>query len=148
MKKGEDEEEVMDKEEDKRREAAIRSIQSLQPNFKPKVLTKEQLSKFQELHRKRLQVKSKSKSKFHQKSKGTAYGTSKSHGKDLDSKDHVDTVSSTTIEYSNVPNLKSNGNNNSTLHQDNVAADSATKKRQKLFWGLDTKERWERKANM
>lgn len=116
----------------------------------------------QELHRRRLQVKS--KSKFHKKSKGTflsiynhgfyfsywgymghlskilvgmAYGTSKSHGKDLDSKDHVDRVSSTTIEYSSVPNLQSNGNNNSSLHQDNVAADSATKKRQKLFWGYD-----------
>ncbi|XP_044468153.1 uncharacterized protein LOC123197809 isoform X4 [Mangifera indica] len=78
----------------------------------------------QELHRRRLQVKS--KSKFHKKSK----------------------VSTTSTEYSSVANLKSDGNNNSSVHQDTVPAESATKKRQKLFWGLDTKERWERKANM
>ncbi|XP_044468152.1 uncharacterized protein LOC123197809 isoform X3 [Mangifera indica] len=100
----------------------------------------------QELHRRRLQVKS--KSKFHKKSKGKVYGTSKSHEKDLDSKDHVNTVSTTSTEYSSVANLKSDGNNNSSVHQDTVPAESATKKRQKLFWGLDTKERWERKANM
>ncbi|GKF76145.1 hypothetical protein Tco_0225589, partial [Tanacetum coccineum] len=30
----------------------------------------------------------------------------------------------------------------------NVAAQAVPKKPQKLYWGLDTKERWERKSNM
>ncbi|KAJ0464016.1 hypothetical protein HanHA300_Chr14g0522241 [Helianthus annuus] len=33
-------------------------------------------------------------------------------------------------------------------HQENVPAQMASKKPQKLHWGLDTKERWERKSNM
>ncbi|CAA6671322.1 unnamed protein product [Spirodela intermedia] len=34
-------------------------------------------------------------------------------------------------------------------HGDEPAAPALTpKKRQKLYWGLDTKERWERKSNM
>lgn len=37
----------MDKEEDERREAAIASSQYLQPNFKVKGVTQDQLSKFQ-----------------------------------------------------------------------------------------------------
>ncbi|KAL5743326.1 hypothetical protein ACOSQ2_026442 [Xanthoceras sorbifolium] len=143
----ENEEELMEKEEDERREAAIASTQFLQPNFKPKRLTQDQLSKFQELHRRRLQIKS--KPKFREKSKGNAKGSSKFHGKDLDSKDHDDRDSSTEMEVSSTPNLKSHNNDiNSTIQQDNVAANLAPKKRQKLHWGLDTKERWERKANM
>ncbi|KAK3218279.1 hypothetical protein Dsin_012249 [Dipteronia sinensis] len=137
----------MDKEKDESREAAIASTKILHPNFKPKRLTQDQLSKFQELHRRRLQIKS--KSKFHKKSKGNAKGTGKFHGKDFDSKDHDDRDSSTEIEDSSAPNLKGHNNDiNSSVQKDNAAACPAPKKHQKLHWGLDTKERWERKANM
>ncbi|GAY43873.1 hypothetical protein KPL70_018907 [Citrus sinensis] len=138
---------VMDKEEDERREAAIASSQYLQPNFKVKGVTQDQLSKFQELHRRRLQIKS--KSKFHKKPKGSAYGTSRSGGEDLNSMPHGDVDASTTIEDSSVSNLKSHNNDiSSSIPHDDVAESLAPKKRQKLHWGLDTKERWERKANM
>lgn len=45
--KKQDKDEVTDKEEDEKRETAIRSTQILQPNFKPKGVTQDQLSKFQ-----------------------------------------------------------------------------------------------------
>lgn len=125
---------VMEKEEDERREAATASSQSLQPNFKAKGVTQEQLSKFQELHRRRLQIKS--KSKFHKKPKGSAYGTSKSDGEDLNSKHHGDMETSATIEDSSASNLKSHNNDiSSSVQHHNVAASLAPKKRQKLHWG-------------
>ncbi|XP_052304570.1 uncharacterized protein LOC18099474 isoform X2 [Populus trichocarpa] len=124
-------------EEDEKREEAIASNPSLQPNFKPKRVTQDQLSKLQELHKRRLQIKS----KIHKKSKD---GTGKSHGKDLKSKD-----TGTNIEDSGAPDLKPLDDNASfSTPQDNVSAHHSEKKRQKLHWGLDTKERWERKANM
>ncbi|KAG6741992.1 hypothetical protein POTOM_055274 [Populus tomentosa] len=90
-----------------------------------------------ELHKRRLQIKS----KIHKKSKD---GTSKSHGKDLKNKD-----TGTNIEDSGAPDLKPLDDNASfSTPQENVSAHHSEKKRQKLHWGLDTKERWERKANM
>ncbi|XP_028125504.1 uncharacterized protein LOC114322402 isoform X3 [Camellia sinensis] len=107
-----------DEEEDERREAAIATRASLQPNFKPDGVSQSQLSKFQELHRRRLQIKAKSKIK--KKAKGEILvGISGNTTKDTFSQ-----------------------------QQENVAVHIGTKKRQKLHWGLDTKERWERKANM
>ncbi|KAL9381239.1 hypothetical protein Peur_026896 [Populus x canadensis] len=115
-------------EEDEKREEAIASNPSLQPDFKPKRVTQDQLSKLQELHKRRLQIKS----KIHKKSK------------DLKSKD-----TGTNIEDSGAPDLKPLDDNASfSTPQDNVSAHHSEKKRQKLHWGLDTKERWERKANM
>ncbi|KAK2652280.1 hypothetical protein Ddye_012136 [Dipteronia dyeriana] len=126
----------MEMEKDESREAAIASTKILHPNFKPKRLTQDQLSKFQELHRRRLQIKS--KSKFHKKSKGNAKGTGKFHGKDLDSKDHDDRDSRTKIEDSSSPNLKSHNNDiNSSLQKDNAEASPAPKQHQKLHWGYD-----------
>ncbi|KAJ4707073.1 hypothetical protein OWV82_020644 [Melia azedarach] len=138
---------MMDREEDDRREAAIASAQSLLPNFNSKGVSQDQLSKFRELHRRRLQIKS--KSKFHKKSEGIAHGTGKPHGKDPNSKHHDDTDTNITTEDSSVRNLNSHNNDiSSSVQQDSAAANLAPKKRQKLHWGLDTKERWERKANM
>ncbi|XP_062107401.1 uncharacterized protein LOC133818512 [Humulus lupulus] len=122
--------------EDERREAAIASSLSLQPHFKPTALKQTQLSKFQELHRRRLEIKSKSKIKKKQKD-----GSSKSHCKDLRTKDCEDEESSDLgYNYDN--------QNSSMLQQESGAAYLVPKHRQKLHWGLDTKERWERKANM
>ncbi|XP_059451449.1 uncharacterized protein LOC132182274 isoform X2 [Corylus avellana] len=131
--------------EDERREELIASTPSLQPNFKAKGgITQTQLSKFHELHKRRLQIKSKSKIK--KKSKD---GNGKSHSKDRSVLDCVDADSTISIEESSVSNSESHNNtDSSSLKQNNVAAPLALKKRQKLHWGLDTKERWERKANM
>ncbi|PON39614.1 hypothetical protein TorRG33x02_342280 [Trema orientale] len=122
-------------EEDERREAAIASTPSLQPDFKPNGLKQTQLSKFQELHRRRLEIKS--KSKFKKKPKD---GTSKLHCKDLSTNDSEDKESSVAHNHNN--------ENSPLLQQESVKAYLVPKQRQKLHWGLDTKERWERKANM
>ncbi|GLT34046.1 hypothetical protein SLA2020_085920 [Shorea laevis] len=138
-----------DEDEDRRREAAIASTPSLHPNFKPDGVTQQQLSKFQELHRRRLQIKS--KSKIYKNSKD-GNGRKRFHSKDIDNIDNVDsqaTDRNTEVEDISAPNLESHcKGNNPTIQQENVAVQLAPKKPQKLHWGLDTKERWERKANM
>ncbi|KAK9272747.1 hypothetical protein L1049_003124 [Liquidambar formosana] len=135
----EEEEEEVD-----RREAAIASTPSLQPNFKPVGVTHDQLTKFQELHRRRLQIKSRSKPQKKLKDK-----TGKSHGKDPNAKDCTDENPSKMIEDSSFPISKCDNNKDKlSPQQDNGASHLASTKRQKLYWGLDTKERWERKANM
>ncbi|GJZ24902.1 hypothetical protein Tco_0562361, partial [Tanacetum coccineum] len=62
----------MDDEDDKRKETAIASVAaSLNPKLKPSSsssVSQARLSKFQELHKRRLQIKEKSKTK--KKSKG------------------------------------------------------------------------------
>ncbi|KAI3451777.1 hypothetical protein Pfo_008442 [Paulownia fortunei] len=131
-----------EEEADDRREAAIASAASLRPNFRSKSgLTESQLSKFQELHKRRLQIKA--KSKVHKRGKG------KSHKKANEVHDCTDQepgkpsgdCTSVTIPESRVGNV-------SSVEEDNVAGKLAAKRSQKLYWGLDTKERWERKSNM
>ncbi|XP_057949951.1 uncharacterized protein LOC131144961 isoform X2 [Malania oleifera] len=126
-------------EEDKRREAAIASSPSLQPNFKSESVTEDQISKFQELHRRRLQIKSRSKG---QKKSKDGIGKSDTKGLRDGNSSIPSNDSSISISKSNIVS------DNSVLQQDNLAIDLVSKKRQKLHWGLDTKERWERKANM
>lgn len=130
-----------------RREAAIASTPSLQSDFKPVGVTNLQLSKFQELHKRRLQIKE--GSKYQKKSKDWA---GKSYGKEskyLKVKDCTEENASITIEESSVSTSKSNNvKDKPSLQQGDIATHLASKKRQKLHWGLDTKERWERKANM
>ncbi|KAK7381067.1 hypothetical protein VNO78_33591 [Psophocarpus tetragonolobus] len=132
-----------EEEEDRRREAAIASTPCLQPNFNPKGVTQHQLAKFRELHKRRLQLKS--KSKFKTKSKDGA--NKKSQGGNLSSQssgtqglkvDHKEP------SFLNDFEVFESGNKDS---QDAVPVLSGSKK-QKLHWGLDTKERWERKSNM
>ncbi|XP_021888291.1 uncharacterized protein LOC110807464 [Carica papaya] len=131
-------------EEDERREVAIASLPSLTPNLKPAGVTHDQLSKFRELHRRRLQIKS--KSKIHKKTKDR---TSQCHGKDLITEKIEDNNSSIETEYSCGPGLRNNSANDCcSITMNNKAPPLASKKPQKLHWGLDTKERWERKANM
>lgn len=71
-------------------------------------------------------------------------GTGKSHRKHQNAMDLANQDSSTTIENSAVSNSESYNNGSSSF----VEQEDAPKRRQKLHWGLDTKERWERKANM
>ncbi|XP_039010435.1 uncharacterized protein LOC120139191 [Hibiscus syriacus] len=133
-----------EEDEDNRREASIASTLSLQPNFKPVGVTPQQLSKFQELHRTRLQIKA--KSKIHKKLNGRA---ERFRAEYMNSADSQESDSNTKVEQESVPNPKNHGEDDNPFSlQDNEVVQLATKKRQKLHWGLDTKERWERKANM
>ncbi|CAL0299136.1 unnamed protein product [Lupinus luteus] len=135
-----------EEEEEERREAAIASTRCLQPNFNPKgSLTKDHLAKFRELHNKRLQLKSKSKSKFKTKSKGGATAK-KSHCNDLSSQSNR----SEALRVDNEEPILRVCEGSDSINEDskdNVSVFYAPKK-QKLHWGLDTKERWERKSNM
>ena len=132
-----------EEEEDRRREAAISSTPCLQPNFNPKGVTQDQLSKFRELHRKRLQLKS--KSKFKTKPKDGA--NKKTRGNDAYSKNsEVQGIKIDNKEQSLLNNCKSFDLRNEDS-KGGVSVLSASKK-PKLHWGLDTKERWERKSNM
>ncbi|GFP97425.1 hypothetical protein PHJA_001886600 [Phtheirospermum japonicum] len=136
-----------EQEADERREAAIASSASLQPNFKPKRgLTESQLAKFQELHKRRLQIKAKSKA--HKRDKGLGDGKSKPHKTAVEAHDCTIPIKP--------PILQSKMGSISSLEEGKVAGNSAANKRQKLHWGrsgdrvplLDAKERWERKSNM
>lgn len=71
-------------------------------------------------------------------------GTGKSHRKHQNAMDSTNQDSSITVENSAVSNSESHNNGSSSF----VEQEDAPKRRQKLHWGLDTKERWERKANM
>ncbi|KAL3813261.1 hypothetical protein ACJIZ3_014529 [Penstemon smallii] len=129
-------------EADRMREAAIASSASLRPNFKPENgISDSQLSKFQELHKRRLQIKA--KSKVNKNSKGLGYGKGKSYRKAIEAIEctHEESIQivgdSLTVPVSQPKGVVD-------IEQDNKAA----KNRHKLHWGLDTKERWERKSNM
>ncbi|KAL4361142.1 hypothetical protein GQ457_04G023320 [Hibiscus cannabinus] len=133
-----------EEDEDNRREAAIASTLSLQPNSKLAGVTPNQLSKFQELHRRRLQIKA--KSKIYKKPEGRA---ERLRAEYMNSTDSQESDSNTKFEDETIPNPKSHGEDDNPFSlQDSEVVQLATKKRQKLHWGLDTKERWERKANM
>ncbi|MBA0769944.1 hypothetical protein Gotri_018630 [Gossypium trilobum] len=137
-------------EEDNRRETAIASTGSLQPNFKPVGVTPQQLSKFQELHRRRLQIKA--KSKIHKKPKDQTKNFHAEYlnklflliidqakrfcAKYMNSACSQESDSNTKVEDESVPNSKSHSeNDNPFTLQDNDVVQLATKKRQKLHWG-------------
>ncbi|KAJ4960768.1 hypothetical protein NE237_020678 [Protea cynaroides] len=126
-----------------RREAAIAATPALQPNFLSASVSKDQLHKFKELHKRRLQIKSKSKTE-----KRNTSVAKKAHVKETDVKNSKDEDTNVTLDGSGNSISKDNTNSISSLQQEKVVTHVAPKKRQKLHWGLDTKERWERKANM
>ncbi|KAF8390106.1 hypothetical protein HHK36_024628 [Tetracentron sinense] len=133
--------------EDERREAAIAAASVLQPNFKSGSVRRDQLNKFKELHRRRLQIKS--NSKIQKNSKANASGAGKAHGEKLGAKASKVKDTSVMIDDSSVSTSKGNNTKDiSSLQQDKASASLVSKKHPKLHWGLDTKERWERKANM
>ncbi|KAF2597093.1 hypothetical protein F2Q68_00007387 [Brassica cretica] len=105
-----------------RKEALLASTESLQPNFNRSNVTQKQISKLQELHKRRMKIKANSKKpKAKQQSRAVEDGESSKILKES-------TTSSSTTTLEQQP--------------------AAPMKPQKLYWGLDTKERWERKANM
>ncbi|RDX71716.1 hypothetical protein CR513_48896, partial [Mucuna pruriens] len=92
-----------------------------------------------ELHKRRLQLKS--KSKFKTKSKDGA--NKKSHGGDLSSQ-HSGTQG-LKIDHKE-PSFWNDCEGFEGTNEDSTD-DVAGSKKQRLYWGLDTKERWERKSN-
>ncbi|KAG8384097.1 hypothetical protein BUALT_Bualt04G0082600 [Buddleja alternifolia] len=120
----------MDEEADRRREAAIASaVASLSPNFNPKsAVTQARLSKFQELHKRRLQIKA--KSNVYKRAKGDSKGKSKKKAVEAHDKEPSKSVvdSTAVITENRVGEI-------SSTDEDNVARNLAVKKRQKLHWG-------------
>ncbi|GMN28127.1 hypothetical protein TIFTF001_001939 [Ficus carica] len=129
-----------EEEEEERREAAIALTPSLQPDFKPKssAISQSQLSKFQ---RDCIPIIVREGPPL---LPHFSYldGRTKLHCKDSSTKDFEHKDSSFFGSENN------NNKDNSLLQQESSITPSAPTQRQKLHWGLDTKERWERKANM
>ncbi|KAL5726405.1 hypothetical protein ACHQM5_009451 [Ranunculus cassubicifolius] len=128
--------------EEERREGALEASAAMQPDFKSESITQNQLDKFKELHRRRLQIKA--KSKIHKNSKGNVSGAGKRNKKDFKYEYPINgelepTEQSTTVKdstcLSSLPSITSE-------------TCTEAKKKPKLHWGLEIKERWERKSNM
>ncbi|XP_068643822.1 uncharacterized protein [Aristolochia californica] len=121
-------------EEDERREAAMAEASAILSNTKNRNITEDQLNKLKELRKRRLQIKA--TSKLQKIPKESAAGTAQAQ-EELSGKDETDEQASVDLKDSTVSPAKNE-----------VLSSSSLKKRRKLHWGLDTKERWERKANM
>ncbi|XP_011649922.1 uncharacterized protein LOC101215509 isoform X2 [Cucumis sativus] len=155
-----------DGEEDESRGLENASSSSLQPNSKPNRVTKEQFSKFQELQRRRLQIKSRSKIRKNTKGfssslnwgvvscekvvfnfevfTGKIDATGKSQLNHLNTSNEVNEAEHSRLSNSDVDF----GEKSSLVQHDKTKTTLPSKKLHKLHWGLDTKEPWERKANM
>ncbi|XP_044976708.1 uncharacterized protein LOC123444149 isoform X1 [Hordeum vulgare subsp. vulgare] len=119
------------------KEDALASSRLLDPEFKPSKLSQDQLDKFKELHKKRLQLKEKTKSKG--KPKGRA-GTNTNVANDSQFSNKDKSIDSAAIDVQHTTST--------TGAQANLAPSLPLRNKRKLHWGLDVKERWERKANM
>ncbi|CAH2072629.1 unnamed protein product [Thlaspi arvense] len=117
--------------DENRKEALLASTESLQPNFNRSNVTQKQISKLQELHKRRMQIKA--YSKIHKKPKESKSSRSRA-----------------IEDGESFKKLKESDSSSSTLerHDHHKTAVTVLKIPQKLYWGLDAKERWERKANM
>ncbi|CAH8317196.1 unnamed protein product [Eruca vesicaria subsp. sativa] len=122
-------EEIERESEENRKEALLASTQSLQPNFNRSNVTQKQISKLQELHKRRMKIKANSKMQKKPKAKQQS-----SRAFEEDGESSKVLKETTTLEEKH-------------QHKKTVVT-AAPMKPQKLYWGLDTKERWERKANM
>ncbi|XP_073127716.1 uncharacterized protein [Henckelia pumila] len=124
---------------DERRELALAAAASLRSHFKPKSgITATQVSKFQELHKRRLQIKAKPIE--------NKRGKGKSYRKRREAKECSggDEPSNSVGESSTPPILR----DTPSVEENVIAGNLVANKRRKLHWGLDTKERWEQKSNM
>ncbi|CAM8975972.1 unnamed protein product [Rhodiola kirilowii] len=120
----------MEGEENERREEALASVAPLQPTFKPRDVSQDQLSKFQELHRRRLLIKSKTKN---DQKKG------KCREKILDTKNGAAANFCNSSVYEECSSLSSKNRKvegDAFLQSDNESVRHSSKKqRQKLHWG-------------
>ncbi|KAJ6854118.1 uncharacterized protein M6B38_101470 [Iris pallida] len=106
-------------------------------NSKSSKPTQAQLDKFKELNRRLLHIKEISKDKG--KYKGNARKRATVCNEGHVTKDNKGICASQNLGDSTL---------HTTKEKDEAENTFASKKRRKLHWGLDTKERWERKANM
>ncbi|XP_044354562.1 uncharacterized protein [Triticum aestivum] len=123
--------------EAKGKEDALASSRLLDPEFKPSKLSQDQLDKFKELHKKWLQIKEKTKSKGKPKGR-TGANTNVANDSKFNNKDK--SIDSAAIDVQHTTST--------TGAQANLAPSLPLRNKRKLHWGLDVKERWERKANM
>jgi hypothetical protein len=130
--------------EDRRREAAIAATPVLQPNFQAESVSHEQLQKLKELRRRRLQIKKTTSSFKKMKGKTTADKTTKAS--EVITKDDITQKDPESIVPEESYHYVKNVDVHKTSKEQNVPL--PWKRRQKLHWGLDTRERWERKGNM
>ncbi|KAK9700192.1 hypothetical protein RND81_08G222500 [Saponaria officinalis] len=110
-------------------------------------ITQHQLSKFQELQRRRLKLTSKAKNKKF-KTKGAK---TKPWSKELDTKELVDDENSDQCvnDPCDTTSSSSQGCESNEILSASLKVDvHPAFQKKKLHWGLDSKERWERKANM
>ncbi|KAL4179051.1 hypothetical protein AMTRI_Chr13g118150 [Amborella trichopoda] len=114
-------------EDEERREAAMAAASALQPNFQSSSVTEDQLAKLKVLFNPPIfffSIHRASKHKFiSQESQTRSAGAL------------AETLSASTVE-------------GTCIKEQEQTPSLTLTKRQKLHWGLDTKERWERKANM
>ncbi|KZV58139.1 hypothetical protein F511_31957 [Dorcoceras hygrometricum] len=111
---------------DNRREMAMAAVPSLRPNFKPGGgITAAQVSKFRELHKRRLQIKAKSKA--NKRGKGE-FQRKKSEAKEcsVEEEPRNDVGGSSTA-----PILK----DSLSIEEDNISGNLVAKRRRKLHWG-------------
>ncbi|CAL4974661.1 unnamed protein product [Urochloa decumbens] len=123
--------------EAKRKEEALASSRLLDPGFKPSKLSQDRLDKFKELHKKRLQMTE--KPKYKRKPKGIA-GRSTKVNMDCKFTDKDEGADGSPRDVHNTSSV--------TEIQADPASSLSSRNKRKLHWGLDIKERWERKANM
>uniref|UniRef100_A0A0E0JMN3 Uncharacterized protein n=1 Tax=Oryza punctata TaxID=4537 RepID=A0A0E0JMN3_ORYPU len=121
----------------KRMEDALASSRLLDPDFKPSKLSQDQLDKFKELHKKRLQIMEKPKGK------GKSRGSTKKNTKvtsdcSIAEKDESSGNVAIDVQHTASP----------AGTQVDLAPSFPSRNKRKLHWGLDVKERWERKANI
>lgn len=133
-----------DGDKDRRREAAIAATPVLQPNFQAESVSHEQLQKLKELRRRRLQIK-KTTSSF-KKIKGNTTADKASKASEIITKGDITQKDRESIVPEESYHYVKNVDVHKTSKEQNVPL--PRKKRQKLYWGLDTRERWERKGNM
>ncbi|XP_021763584.1 uncharacterized protein LOC110728227 [Chenopodium quinoa] len=115
------------------------------PSLKSSAISQDRLAKFRELQRRRLQIQTKSKNKRKSKDKKDKFVSD-----DVDTQgsvdDHLDEYEG--LKHSSVKCSPKGEDDNKVLSSTSRVDVHPALKKKKLHWGLDAKERWERKANM
>eukprot|EP00250_Pteridium_aquilinum_P015732 c22730_g1_i1 orf=129-560(+) len=126
---------------DNDKEVALASALALQPNFMSQSVSKEQIAKLQALRYRRLQLKH-NKAFMEKKESQDMKGVKRLKVNDSISCSKSNVKTSTTL-------LKDGDSKHLELNRKEVEKSYHPRKRShKLRWGLEIKERWERKGNM
>uniref|UniRef100_I1NW79 Uncharacterized protein n=1 Tax=Oryza glaberrima TaxID=4538 RepID=I1NW79_ORYGL len=121
----------------KRKEDALASSRLLDPDFKPSKLSQDRLDKFKGITQETVANKGKPKCK------GKSRGSTKKNTKvtsDCSIVDKDESIGNVAIDVQHTASAAGT--------QVDLASSFPSRNKRKLHWGLDVKERWERKANM